>query len=195
MWRDLHPEWAVAVWSDNDLPSMTNQDLFDQASEFNAEHSVYQFQADVLRYELLLRYGGVWVDADFEPLKPIDPLCFEHPEGWGTSTLKGRAANAIMAFPPGHPAMAAAVDQLPVSVRTQPRKGNADRSGPGFVDPLFHMFGVHRYPASWFFPYSVTRLNIDDLVVGPEVYAVHHYNNPRTRLRLGLADDHKTPIV
>ncbi len=31
-------------------------------------------KADVARYEIVLKYGGIYMDIDFEPLKNIEPL-------------------------------------------------------------------------------------------------------------------------
>ena len=31
-------------------------------------------KSDIFRYEICARFGGVYIDADFEPLRPIEPL-------------------------------------------------------------------------------------------------------------------------
>ena len=56
------------------MPPLRNQDLFDAA-----EHPAQR--ADLARFEILLRFGGVYVDTDFEALAPIqarleDVECF-----------------------------------------------------------------------------------------------------------------------
>ena len=66
-WRAHHPGWEHRVWNDGDLPILQNQSLFDAAPS-------YAMKADILRLELLLRWGGVYVDADYECHRPIDDL-------------------------------------------------------------------------------------------------------------------------
>jgi mannosyltransferase OCH1-like enzyme len=46
---------------------LRNRDLFDACGNTG-------YQADILRYELLEQCGGIYVDLDFECLRPLDPL-------------------------------------------------------------------------------------------------------------------------
>ena len=66
-WRRYHPAWEFREWTMANLPSLRNRELFDCCA--NTGH-----RADILRYELLEQFGGVYVDLDFECLRPIDPL-------------------------------------------------------------------------------------------------------------------------
>lgn len=67
-WRAMHPTWKVKLWTDANIPSkLYNQYVFDRVQK-NAQ------RADVLRYEIVFRYGGVYMDLDFEPLQNIEPL-------------------------------------------------------------------------------------------------------------------------
>lgn len=45
-----------------------NQEAFDHASNYGE-------QSDILRYELLYLYGGVYVDTDMQAVRPLDDLC------------------------------------------------------------------------------------------------------------------------
>ncbi len=63
------PTWDYKLWTDDDIPGLNlkNQRYYDQAT-------TYAEKADILRYELLYRYGGVYLDSDIELLKPLDVL-------------------------------------------------------------------------------------------------------------------------
>lgn len=65
-WRKFNPSWKYKLWTDNELKDfpLVNQELFDQASN-------YGFKSDIARYEILRKFGGIYVDTDFECLKPI----------------------------------------------------------------------------------------------------------------------------
>ena len=83
-------------------------------------------RADILRLELLHRHGGVYLDADFECLKPIDPLLD------GVSCFlglldSGRVSNAVIGAVPGHPLLAQAMAE----VRPRTTYGPVDREGTG----------------------------------------------------------------
>lgn len=66
-WKALHPGWDVHLWTDVTLPSLINQELFDLAAQGAVK-------ADIARIELLLRFGGVYVDMDIEPHRATDAL-------------------------------------------------------------------------------------------------------------------------
>ena len=66
-WRHYHPEWEMRLWTRDNLPPMQNRALYD--SRKNTGH-----RADILRYELMHQFGGVYADMDMECQKPIDDL-------------------------------------------------------------------------------------------------------------------------
>ncbi len=68
-WRKKHPTWKYILWTDKDIEELhlINQKQFDEATNFGVK-------ADILRYEILEKYGGVYVDIDYECLKNLDQL-------------------------------------------------------------------------------------------------------------------------
>ena len=52
--------------------ALVNQDHYDRATAKN-------LLSDIARYEVLMMYGGVYMDADSECFRPIDHLLFEAP--------------------------------------------------------------------------------------------------------------------
>ncbi len=111
-WRALHPDFEYRLWTD------AQNDAFVRA-EFPEWHALYRsfgreiYRADLVRCLYLLRFGGVYVDLDVEPLRPLHGFLAEcgecvlgaEPEAHarkrqGKTSL---ACNAIMASAPGHP--------------------------------------------------------------------------------------------
>ena len=66
--RRTNPRWFYVLWTEDNLPPMVNRQTFD------AFGTVYHGKADVLRYELLYRFGGIYVDADQLCLRSFDDL-------------------------------------------------------------------------------------------------------------------------
>ncbi len=60
-WKKNNPKFEYHLWTDENIDKLTlrNQELFDSLENFGAK-------SDVLRYELLQQYGGVYVDVDVE---------------------------------------------------------------------------------------------------------------------------------
>lgn len=66
-WTRLHSDWEQRLWTSENLPEMVNRSLFDRVGGWAAK-------TDVLRYELMRSFGGVYLDVDVEPCKNIDAL-------------------------------------------------------------------------------------------------------------------------
>lgn len=179
-WQDHHPGWEHRLWTEDDLPSLRNQKLYDDAVRI-APRNVGQFRADIVRYELLERVGGVYVDCDFECRQPLDPLledigCFaawEVPNHW--------VNNAIMGATPGHAFVTALIDGLAANVRRRSGARPNRLSGPQYMTPLYRRFAadVTVFPKEWFYPYLHDELERggEDF---PDAVAVHHWHNRRT---------------
>jgi hypothetical protein len=64
-WAERHSGWEYRLWTEHTAPfPLRNQAQFDAAPD-------YWGKADVLRYEVLLRHGGIYVDADMRCLRPF----------------------------------------------------------------------------------------------------------------------------
>lgn len=105
-WQKLHPDWEYRLWTDADLATYDFElrDLFDQSENYGEK-------SDILRCEILLKYGGIYVDADFECLKPVDELLnkydffagIEPPHEIPESSRVLLVSNALIGTVPAHP--------------------------------------------------------------------------------------------
>ena len=70
-WKTLNPEWEYKLWTEKDIRDVPiyRKRLFDTITHPGQK-------SDFLRYHILNHYGGIYVDTDFECLKPFDPLCY-----------------------------------------------------------------------------------------------------------------------
>lgn len=68
-WKKFHPDWEYMLWTDESVKDLrlVNETIFHSTKNLGAK-------SDILRYELLARYGGLYVDTDFECLKSFDFL-------------------------------------------------------------------------------------------------------------------------
>ena len=73
-WQEKHPGWAVELWDDaraasflHSTPTCRSKGSFDAASNFG-------MKSDILRYEILYHYGGVYADVDYECLGNLDQI-------------------------------------------------------------------------------------------------------------------------
>ena len=173
----MHPDAEYVLWGDGDFGWLEHRDLFDDAERLVPDHNVGQFRADIGRYEILARYGGVYLDTDVEPIKPMHEL--EGPDAWagwertgewvGTSVLGGTA---------GAPFWTAVVQRLAESVATQ--RQYLEKSGPRFVTRVFReVGGLHMYPQRHFYPYDCQELDAAGGMYEGS-FVAHHWNHLRT---------------
>lgn len=192
-WRRHHPQWDLRVWNLDNLDFEPTQRALIEAAPSYAQ------KADILRYEILWRHGGVYLDVDFECLQPIDALLhgLEH----FAVSENGRVVSiGIFGARAGSPYLKRCIDRLPArvglappNVETGPTYFTRCLLGEGFGPDLAML------PSAWFYPYA---MNEPARAAGPfpGAYAVHHWaatwaaarpawwRRGLTRLRRGLAE-------
>ena len=98
------------MWTDQDIESfkLVNKDAFDKAVS-------YAERANLLRLEILERYGGIYVDSDFECLQNFDFFNenFEFYAGI-TPAIRRQSiiSNALIASIPHHPILLACIKKI-----------------------------------------------------------------------------------
>jgi len=133
----LHEGWELRDWrSTAELPPLRNQELFDRAEEL-CPRDWKRFRSDLVRLELLWLYGGIYLDCDVEPLRPLDPL-LDHAAWVVWSPNRGPhgrrlLTQAVLGSEPGHPFMDACIAAAPPSVDRYGGRPLAQVVGPWMV--------------------------------------------------------------
>lgn len=70
-WIEKNPDWEYKLWVDSDIDSfkLENIDNFNKTNNLGVK-------SDIFRYEILYRYGGLYVDTDFECLQSFNDLTY-----------------------------------------------------------------------------------------------------------------------
>jgi hypothetical protein len=111
-WKQKHPDWTYTLYDNrtiDDFPFRTRK-LIDRYMSLR----LYAGAADLMRYELLFRYGGFLAEADSICLRPVDQL-FVRPCAhtvYENELVRGKLVSPILACPPGDPFVGALVDRL-----------------------------------------------------------------------------------
>ena len=111
-WKECHPKWKYEYW-DNARMNQFIQNFYPQYRESYNKFTYNVQRWDTIRYMILDKMGGMYVDFDTECLEPMDDLlsgrtcCFslEPPGHWKMHNRKFFFNNALMAAVPGHPFM------------------------------------------------------------------------------------------
>jgi mannosyltransferase OCH1-like enzyme len=92
-WKNMNPTWEYMFWTEDNLPDLICQKQFNDMNE-------YCGKADILRYEILSKYGGFYIDADSECVNELDDFlieqdsfaCFENEQVRGDLIANGYLA-------------------------------------------------------------------------------------------------------
>lgn len=168
-WQHLHPHWKFILWTDETVPQFN----FPQIDNRN---DIRQ-RADVLRYLIIYLYGGVYVDVDFECLRPIDGLIngisfFSARENDEYPTISIGIFGAV----PFHHSFLALISTVSESIVTNDCIG--EQSGPAFFTRTINQSECKVFSERFFYPYTGTKAIAGipfDKSGSTEAYAVHHW--------------------
>ncbi len=159
-WKNLNPNWVVKVWTDKDVPSfgLKNQAAYDHAVNFGEK-------SDIFRYEILYRFGGTYVDTDFECLNSFDSLHQSCEFYTGMNRDKNTLLNGLIGTKPGHPIIKACIDNIEIGRGDNDKIRIMHQTGPYFFTDMFFSFApdpelgtIALLPPTYFYPFPAGDL-------------------------------------
>ena len=160
-WKDKHPNFEYIYWNEEEFikRNMTFkcQDKINEIEEINGK-------ADIIRCEILYKYGGIFIDADSICIEPFDDeilskQCFA---GWEQEELrKGLIATGTMGFPEKHPLVKTAINWI-INNEVSQSKANLmawQSVGPGLLTRMYNtnrFKDLHIFPSYTFLPVHLT---------------------------------------
>jgi mannosyltransferase OCH1-like enzyme len=195
---DAHPGWDVTIWRDvADFGLLRNKRAFfgaDELAPATWPHARYQIASNVLRFEVMARYGGVFFDTDMYCLRPIDDL-IEQAESQGKAGALGWEiqdkwlGEAFIACEPGAPFMEKIVANLEGWAFKHKGRAATVTVGPQYITPLLkgspEIDDVLVMPQTAFFPARHNQPALGDAMVrkaSPDTWCVHGFFNYRRRV-------------
>lgn len=183
-WKDMHPDWEYKLWTDQDIASFVFQEpeAFFRAENLGAK-------SDIWRYEILYKEGGVYIDIDFECVRPLDVLVHHHPFFAGIGGFD-YVNNAVIGSKPLHPLLKKLIKILKATP-TDKFKTPWYNTGPLlFTKQVYHYLREHPeegivYPTRYFYPFpniyrfdywrgGLSREFIEGFFI-PETFGVHYW--------------------
>ena len=176
-WQILHPTWEYKLWTDEDIDNVTieRRDVFNVATNLGQK-------SDILRYEILRQQGGIYVDTDFECLKPLDDLLFLKFFTGITTDADAQLYIGILGSIPNHPIMDTCATSLKFYSGND-GDGVMGATGPYYFTRCFfasvneNTGGVVPFPMAFFYPFPNHLRFTEDAYkyILPCSYAIHHW--------------------
>ena len=134
-WRDKNPKFEFKLW-DNDAVfgrKWVNSKRIQEAADWNGK-------ADIIRYEILYRYGGILVDADSQCLQAIPETLLEGGTWCGleNETCRGDLlAAGYMGSPKGGLFVKKCIERI-YGTPFDPKQMSWQQFGPGLVTQIHY---------------------------------------------------------
>lgn len=140
-WVDLHPDWEYWFWTTKAVQCFLEKH-YNQYMYMYSKYSNNVSKADAMRYFVLHKYGGVYVDLDTKCIKPLDVwtnyfCCVLSEEPYEHSFIvrkekSSSIANSPMACKSNHNLFQTAIKLLPEYAKKFP-KDYIKSTGPLFL--------------------------------------------------------------
>lgn len=197
-WKAL-ASWKYRLWTDADLPEFDHPLLKQDLSLVE--------KADVLRLEILSKYGGLYVDTDvmcvnenffdfanrqysfYAGLEPLENYYLEASENFYL-----RCGTAIIAGKKGHPLISKCLEEIEHNYAIHPGKWPVTKTGPDFVTQMITsnsnlLRGGMIFPPTFFYPlsYKIEEAAVAKLHIRDETACVHYFDiswSPNNRSNL-----------
>lgn len=171
-WKALHPSWDIFLWNNTFV-----NEPFPELIQVGSKLATMAWVADLVRYRVIEKFGGVYLDTDIEPNQSLEPLLSlgsftvcevpdvpllnqTHTSLFMEPGTCNRACNAVIGATKGHPALSLAalmsMSNTRERLKNNEMKYNVAISGP-FVwtdaikrFPSFHiLYSFTFYPCMW----------------------------------------------
>jgi mannosyltransferase OCH1-like enzyme len=162
-WKKKHPDYEYIMWNEEEL---NRRGLCLECISKINEIEEINGKADIIRWEILYYYGGLFVDADSICIEPFNYLMNQNKPfcGYENENIRqGLVATGTMAFPKNHPLPRGAIDYIKANQVSRAKTGKMawQTVGPELLTKLLqtNMFSdVVIYPSYYFLPKHATGL-------------------------------------
>lgn len=174
-WQKMHPDWEYRFWTDKEVEALDFdlKDLYLRSTNWGEK-------SDILRTELLDRFGGLYVDTDFECLKSFEELHLKydfytgleppHDGDFTSSAPHVTISDALIGAAPHHPIIREwkrlirrSFDELEQKYPDSPKRVLLRTFYP-FGDAVNKKINEEQlcnivFPATYFFPLTFTEIS------------------------------------
>lgn len=177
----FHPDWEYKLWTDQDLEhlELINQELYDSVTNPGEK-------SDILRLELIYKFGGIYLDTDCELVQPLDELHQKFDFYAALRPIREASYTAVMngmiGSKPKHPLIKKAIKMLK---DFKNEGGTLQRTGPPFFTKIIYHYAhllTERsiiLPPVYLSPFSNPNqpwtFSATDKIL-PETFILHHWH-------------------
>lgn len=167
-WKNQNKDWKYILWDEQNIKLLK----YLKSSDYERLNN-FSEKSDYLRFCIIWEYGWVYVDTDFECLKPLENL-IKNTKFFIGITEKYLNTGLFWATPE-HPILHDLLDKTPERILTHKNQNSFYKLWPAFVDEVVNNSQLEKLivPRNIFYPF--TRFDLINKNNAQNSYAIHHY--------------------
>jgi hypothetical protein len=168
-----NPSFQYNFWDNYNLPELP--DRIHELRQLYSKHEKWVELADMLRYYLVYKYGGLYIDCDYEFIKSFDDIELNDYDGFVLLLFNREditICNSMFGFKREHPLMEYICEKMY-------NNGNIMWLGPNFFGEQIKKFlGLDERERDEVVKQKLEAINIKviDRNIERPKYAIHHYS-------------------
>jgi len=160
--KEANPDWVHFLWTDADVEGfgLKNKGLFGNTKNLGSK-------SDMFRYEILERFGGIYLDVDFYGVGSFNELLYlDFFCGYHGANIKGGFLNGLIGTVPNGKIISRLVGNLSDTKRVKNNSNSIMKSsGPHYLERQFNKVikeedNVVVFPPEFFYPFPNTMRHI-----------------------------------
>ncbi len=184
---DFGREWErfgyeVRLWTEENLPLLENHDIYESVpvrgvnvGGGNPATGVWVQRADIVQYELVAMFGGIYANMDIEPVRDVHELLngVEAFAGYETGKVVG---SAVIGGVAGHPFLRSCVRTVRTRWFGLPDGIMSEQTGPHLVTAVAaarEWPGLRIFPEKVFYPFQPGEPAYRPV----EAWCLHHWGH------------------
>lgn len=172
-WKQFNPEWNYVFWDEEKI----SKDLKISHPQILNECKSYSEKSDILRFEILYQYGGLYIDTDFECYKNIDSLFKPKLKLLIYKENNSDICGAFFASTKHNPLVKKLIENLPARSLMAKNSPAYNKYGPKYLTSLLNNHHLP-YGKDTVYPYcwdEKDKSNENFKKNNPKLYAAHHW--------------------
>jgi mannosyltransferase OCH1-like enzyme len=177
--KESHPDFEYIFWNNHNFPKLPDE--LEEIKDQYQQNQEWVKIADMVRYYVIYKYGGLYIDADYELLKPIHDLEIDRCDGFlplhftmgkYENPKHGETiCNSIFGFKKSHPILEHVCNNI---------SNNSHWLGPHFFGKYVKSYlGLDEYSTDETVAFEFSKINVKTIHSREELkreYLFHHYS-------------------
>ena len=168
-WEKHLSDYRIKLWNEENAP-------MNDFVRYHLERGNWAFVSDYVRLHALYEEGGIYLDTDFEVLKPLDELLDR--QGFVAFESGPMITNGAAGSVPGNPFFKACMEYM----LDRHNKAMNYQTSPEVTTAVYRSgsYDIDVFPSEYFYPYNPydARKPVKVLMVSmitEKTYAIHHW--------------------